>query len=279
MENNYSSACRKMIEHYSKFLTDKEILALNKIIKLDKYDNLNIIIFINKLIDRIWQMTLTKPTNYKSGEPFTFLTTRDLLPNEYNLSGMKDFEKHKSFFLELISDETIINSFDGINGMIVEIDYANTFSEPILPIDLITKKRILSKTKLDVLGIYNISLGLGKYDAEDELTTAFSEITHIPKIDINKTIYNYLKNKTVLDKNDKDSLANIMIVYYLIENNYDKKEEIIKLRDSLKKKYKNIISKKYIECFLTKQDLNTFVNYVFNILEEDPELRIVDKIV
>ena len=40
--------------------------------------------------------------------------------------------------------------------MIVEIDYANTFSDPLLPIDFLDKKYILAKTKLDVLGIYNI---------------------------------------------------------------------------------------------------------------------------
>jgi len=276
MKEQYSKVCSNLIEFYNKYLTDKEILALRKILKIDNYDNLNIIIFINKLIDRVWQMTLTKPNQFVNGKPFTFLVTRDLLPNEFNLSGFDYFKKHSNHFLELIDEKNIIKSVDGINGIIVEIDYLNTFSYPLLPIDFKDKERILAKAKLDLKGIYNISLGLHNYDGYVESSTYFAKEVQLPKIDIAKPLYNYLQNNIILDKIDVNSLANTLIVYYLLENNYN--NEIIKVRDQLKKSYKKIIATKYSEYFKRQISLDEFVAEVFKLLENDILLTNIDKL-
>ena len=65
MQEHYSKVCRQLLEYYPNFLTEREILSIKKIIKLNNYNNINIIIFLNKLLDRIWQMTLTNPDNYQ----------------------------------------------------------------------------------------------------------------------------------------------------------------------------------------------------------------------
>lgn len=279
MKYDYSTVCKKIISNYSQYLYEKEILALEKILKIDNYDNLNIIIFINKIIDRIWHMTLTNPKNYVEGKPFTFLVTRDLIPIEYNLDGIIDLKKHKKHFLEIVTSDNVTEISNGINGMIVEIDYINSFSEPVLPCDFLEKNFLLKDTLLNILGVYNISLNLAHYDAEEELSDEFAILTNLKKININKAIYNYKKTNKPLTKNDKELLLNVLIVYYLIEKNLDKTHEIIHLRDILKNKYKTVIGKEYTKYFNNQITLDDLINYVFNTLDNDIDLQLFDKTV
>lgn len=277
MKEKYSNVCKKIIEYYSQILEEKEIIAIKKIIQLNNYDNINIIIFINNILDKIWNKTLTLPNEYKEGQCFTFLITRDLLPNEQNFNSMNEFQNKQKYFLELITDETIIETVNGINGFIVKIDYQNSFSEPLLPIDFQNQRSILIKSNLNFLGIYNISLGLKKYDDEEELSTNFAKLVKLPKLDINKALYNYQKNNIILDKTDKESLADIIILYYLIENHIDKKIDIIQLRDELKYQYKNKIAKEYESYFYKTISLDEFINNAFNYLKKSTSVHIVDK--
>ena len=275
MKEQYSNVCKNLIEYYEQFLSNKEIEALRKILTLDNYDNFNIIIFINKLIDRVWQLTLTNPLFYKHGEPFKFLITRDLIPNYFNISGIKDLKKHVNHSLELIDETKIIESVNGINGIIVNIDYINTFSYPLLPIDFKNTDTIWAKTKLDPIGVYNISLNFHKYDISEESSTDFAEETHLPKIDIIKPLYNFIKNNKILDKIDSDSLANQIIVYFLVTNNYTK--DIVKVREILKQTYKKEIVKQYTKYFNGHITLEDFSTIVFNLLENDVSLEKIDK--
>lgn len=275
MKEQYSKICRNLIEYYEQYLSNKEIEALRKILTLDNYDNFNIIIFINKLIDRVWQLTLTNPLFYKQGEPFKFLITRDLIPNYFNISGIKDFKKHVNHSLELIDETKIIESVNGINGIIVNIDYINTFSYPLLPIDFKDTDTIWAKTKLDPIGVYNISLNLKNYDISEESSNDFAEETHLPKINFIKPLYNYKKNNKILDKIDSDSLANQIIVYFLVTNNYTK--DIVKVRDILKQTYKKEIVKQYTKYFNGHITLEDFSTIVFNLLEHDVSLEKFDK--
>ena len=275
MKEQYSKICRNLIEYYEQYLSNKEIEALRKILTLDNYDNFNIIIFINKLIDRVWQLTLTNPLFYKQGEPFKFLITRDLIPNYFNISDIKDFKKNINHSLELIDETKVLETVNGISGIIVNIDYINTFSYPLLPIDFKDNDTIWAKTKLDPIGVYNISLNLKNYDISEESSNDFAQETHLPKIDIIKSLYNFKKNNKILDKTDYDSLANQIIVYFLVENNY--KKDIVKVRDILKQKYKKEIIKQYTKYFNGHITLEDFVTIIFNLLETDVLLEKFDK--
>ena len=277
MNNKYSNICSKIIEKYSHFLSEKEIDALKKIIKLNNYDNINILVFINKIVDRIWNMTLTNPKQFINGKPFTILVTRDVIPIEFNENDLKTLEQHKNHFLELVTHDSVVESSIGINGIIVEIDYINSFSDILLPCDFQEQKRILSNTKLNIKGVYNTSLDLGNFDAEEELSNDFAQTSNLIKININKALYNYKKTTKILTKHDKEMLANIIIVYYLIENEYDKKFEVIVLREYLKNTYKDYISKEYIKYFNNKITLNDFMNNIFRTIDNDPTLQTFDK--
>jgi len=277
MNEQYSNVCTKILENYPNYLTEKEIIAIKKIIKLNNYDNFNIIIFINKIVDRIWNMTLTNPKQFINGKSFTFLVTRDIIPIEFNPKELINLEKKQKHFLELVTHDSIIESSVGINGIIVEIDYINSFSDIVLPCDFIEQKRILANTKLNIQAVFNTSLELGNFDAEEELSNDFASHSNLIKININKALYNYKKNNKILTKNDKDMLANIIIVYYLIENNYDKKFEVIVLREFLKRSYKEYIYKEYIKYFNKKISLDEFMTNIFNTLENEPTLQMFDK--
>lgn len=277
MNEQYSRVCNKIIENYSNILFKSEIEAIKKIIKINNYENQEVKLFINKLIDRIWTMTLTNPKKFINGQPFIFLVSRDIIPIEYNPSDLENLKKQKKHFLEIITDDSIINSSAGINGIIVEIDYLNTLSEPLLPCDFIDKKYILANTKLDIKGIYNISLNLGNYDAEEELSSDYAIIGNFNKVNINKALYNFIKTNKVLTKNDKDMLANILIVYYLLENNLDKNYKLVELRDILKEQYKTSIFQEYTKYFNNTITLDELINNVFKMLENEPILQMFDK--
>ena len=172
MQERYSKVCRQLLEYYPNFLTEREILSIKKIIKLNNYNNINIIIFLNKLLDRIWQMTLTNPDNYQEGEAFVFLTISNIFPS--NLSDISNITKNSKHFLTLITDKSLLKTSSDTRGFIVEIDYINSFSEPMLPIDFQNDIPIGSKSKLNIKGLYNVSLNIGNYQVSEQLMNNFS---------------------------------------------------------------------------------------------------------
>ncbi len=261
--NQYISACNKIIENYEQYISENEKEALKKIIKL-KNNNINILLFINKIINRIWSMYLTNPLCYKEGTPFKFLTTRDVIINPYNEKYFKELNTHTNHELEIISED---NLKLGLSGTIVEIDYLNTLSDPILPCDF-ENNTLTTNVKLNVKGIYDISLGIKNYDVEEECCKDFSEIFNIPLISINKAKY----NKDILSKKDVNYLCDTIISYILIKKSVVK--DIVKIREELKSKYKKIIHLKYIEYFNNTITLEDLIEYVDLLIEPDINLNL-----
>lgn len=275
MKERYRKVCNTILEHYADNLLEYEINILKKIIKLNKYDNEEIIIFINKIIDRIWNMTLTAPNEYVEGKPFVFLTTKDAAHNVFNKDLLKKINEQDKYSLELITNETILNTSVGINGLIVQIDFLNNPADPVLPIDFQPKKPISVKGNIDIKGIYNISLNLSNYDINEELSDEFASLLYSKKININKPLYYYLEKQKIMSKLDEEILVETILIYYLCENNF---KDVIGLRNQLRTNYKNIIIAKYKEFFKNKISLEEFVTYIFNLLDNEPLLVNVDKL-
>lgn len=272
MQEHYSKVCRQLLEYYPNFLTEREILSIKKIIKLNNYDNINIIIFLNKLIDRIWQMTLTNPDNYQEGEAFVFLTISNIFPS--NLSDIDGITKNSKHFLTIITDKSLIKTSSDTRGFIVEIDYINSFSEPILPIDFQNDISIGLKSKLNIKGLYNVSLNIGNFQASEQLMNNFSDISGYKLINLNKPLYNQNKNQPILNKTDLENLISEIIINYMVDR---KLSFEIPLKDELIKKYQNLIIKQYSEYFNKKISLEEFILSVYNEMDKELKNEIIDK--
>ena len=242
MTEQYNNVCTKIIEKYSNLLSKQEIIAINKIKRINDFTDLENFNFINKIIDRIWNMTLTNPQNFIQGEPFIFLVSQEIDPIKYDSNEIENLKQYKKHSLKLITDKSVVESLIGMSGMIVEIDYINSFSDWLLPCDFIEKNEINSTVKLNIKGVYNLSLNLKDIFLEEELTDNYAKLSTLDKIHINKGIYNYKKTNQILTKDDKKQLSSMLIVYYMCKNKLESSPDFIKKRDNLIKKTQSSLS-------------------------------------
>lgn len=270
MEFSYSSACNKILNYYLNYLSEKDIKALKMIEKLENYNDPETIKFIKQLIEQIWEQTLTKKENYEEGKPFSFLITKDKIPSYALNPSFPEFYSNKPHTIELLTDKNINNYYPESSGFIIKIDFKRDNTPPILPIDFEEGKKIIITSSLQVDASCCFYFNISDYDINACDVSDYSNYFELEKINIHRPLYNYLLKNKILYKEDQDYLAKTIITYFL-DVKYNKVEQVA-LKNLLAEKYKTVISEKYIEYFHNIITLDDFINFVSNLLENEPTM-------
>lgn len=266
MDQQYINVCSKILQYYKNLLSEKEIMHLYQIIESNKVEDQ---IFINKLIDRIWHLTLTSKESFKQGEPFTFLVLNGTI-GEIIGTNPHTLTENRRWNLKLITDKNISQE-DLASGYscIVEIDYLNNFSEPILPIDLSENTYI--NGKLNIVSIYTISLNINDYS--DVSAHDFAQSLGLSSIQLIKPIYNQKNENVILTERDKDLLTRNLITDYTCDYHI-----LVSDITPIANELKNLISKKYEEYYQNQITLEEFYQYVINLIENHPTIKNAERI-
>lgn len=294
----YYNVVKDIIKYYSNVVNNYELDTLKRIeiiIKnkkdLDVSDE--IIFFINRILDRIWNLTLTDINEFKNGEDFCFLI-KNIEPvpveNNKNIIGSKLEEKRvlSSFNIENIKIDMIdnnVNNFELINhnniinkdlsnyGIIISINYTNNIRTiPLLPIYF--NKTLRVNLNYNVLASYAIDTNLERIDSSLDASKEFSENNKIPMVLINKMLYRENNNEDFISFNDFNDLIIIFIEKYINELN---KKELIGYESDLinfmDKKNIKVQFIKYYNNLINKEELKKIMYEIIENATKDLTLR------
>lgn len=264
------------IEKYYKYLLNKdEVKLLNKInlvIKDKKDDDIDddVILFLNSLLEKIWENTLTDIDKYKKGDNFCFLIMDYvlLIPAfaEGNVSNF-NFDTFK-----ILTDKNIASKHIDEFGTIVKLKFNwNSKSVPILPIYFENKDSLIIKNaNYEKIAYYGIDVKLEEYDIIKDYIDKLSQKEKKKALYLDKIYYRKKRNLPILTKDDLEILLQDLIVFYEenIKKNIDVHTKIQVLDKILNEQHKEVLNifESYYNNQLSKEKL---FEYISNIIEEN----------
>lgn len=296
----YYDVVKDIIKYYSDVVNNYELETLNRILYIvkDKENNEvsdEIVYFINRILDRIWNLTLTDIKDFKNGEDFCFLVKEiDVKPmvlvSEYKeipedkepkilstniIDGNKvDFVDFNTNEFKLINNKNIIDININDSGIIVSINYTNNLrTTPLLPIYFKDKLKI--NLNYDVISYYAIDTKLDEIDVVVTGTKEESIKNGLPLIVLDKSLYRENNNIGLISNDDLNEMLMVFILKYTKE-----KKDLIgkenKLRTLLIKNEKNKLKREIIKYYkkkITKEELVDFMNKIIESYSKDLTLE------
>jgi len=156
----YYNVLKDILTYYSGTITDIEKEYVYKILfiikdKKDETISNVIIIFINNILRKIWDLSLTNIKTYKTGDIFCFLT-RDI-KFYFCIDSLSAKSKTDNEY-SLITEKDIANMNLNTVGNIVEINYEGSIrTEPLLPIYFKDGKRKIEDLSCNTLGSFSLN--------------------------------------------------------------------------------------------------------------------------
>jgi len=266
----YLKVVNDIIRYYRSFLSERELVVLSKIrefIKSTKDEKISdeIIIFINRILDRIWNLTLTDIKEYKLGEDFTFLVkeTRYWIYD----GNIVDFIKED---FKLITNEIVKDiPLDEI-GEIISPNFTNNLrTTPILPIYFEKKDKTVKRFNYDTIGFYSTTEKFKDISAAIDLIKDTSEKKNKEIVYLDKSNYRKQDNLEIFTVGDIEEIISMYVSKYLDDSNKELLNSIsFSLRKSVMRK-KRRITKLVLDYYnneLTKEELKKLI---YSIIEED----------
>ena len=265
---NYCEVVNDIIIYYEDFVTENEMKVLdklkNKLYKLeDKEISDEIVLFINRIIDRIWNLTLTNVDEYTKGEDFTFLVKE----TRYWVEDGKIIDVVIDDF-KLLTNETITKTCLDEVGVIISPNFTNNLrTTPILPIHLKDKNKHIRKFNYDVVGYYSCTDLFNGVCAANYLIKKDSKENNKKLINIDKSLYREMNDEEIFTLGDIEEIISMYVGKYLEDNNRDILcDESFILKNNVMRKKRSIT--KYIISYynreITKNELETAIYKVIS---------------
>jgi len=259
---DYIKLLNEMKDNYSNILSTKDIDVMDKMIYLISKSNNkkiggNIKDYINILLDKIWNKTLTNIYDYKSGKEFCFLTQAfDFYPEE-------EYAIPQSF-IKLVNDKNIKSLDLNSVGRILKFNFRLPDSKPILPIHFKNGVIFDSKLKYDVLSFYSLNPNFSDISSTNSLLDDIQEEEKLDIIYIDKIKY----NSNELDSSD---VFNITVDYI---GNYLERENLSinllpDLRDIILSKYEDKLKELYTKFVKKKIKRNELDEIIYKIIDNE----------
>ena len=287
----YNDVVKDIIKYYNKFLTEQELITLKKIEYIIQNKENNdvsdeIVFFLNRILDRIWNNTLTDIKNFKNGENFCFLIKEEdlsIVPQDYeNLTYEKpprvlstcsyndilyNYVDLNNDEFQLITEEDIINMDINNTGLIISINYKNNIrTVPLLPIYF--KKKLKVDLNYDVNGYYAVDTKLEEIDSVFLSTKEDSINNGLPLIMLDKTLYRKNNNNELISNDD---LKEIVMIFVLDYFNYYDEEKLMtnpnKIRDIMLKNDKNNIKREIIKYYNNNITIENLSDYIYELID------------
>jgi len=247
----YFNVLKDIIKYYNNFISKEEYSIINKILYIirDIEDNKiedDIIIFVNRILDRIWNLTLTDIRNFKVGDNFCFLAKRVNFDIDINDGSVL---LGKSYDYELLTNDNIVESSIDYVYEIVSINYTNNLrTEPLLPIYFKSHKSI-KDLNVDSIRCIIFDYTFNKENVGEMLFKSSSKNDNKILFKIDKLFYVRKERGKFITDIDLDT---ILISY--IPDNFFKQEVIKKVRELATKDVKNLINS-YMKNEITENEL------------------------
>lgn len=269
----YGDVVNDIIIHYRDVISDNELIVLNKIKNYISNIDENkicdeIISFINRIIDRIWNLTLTSVDEYVLGEPFTFLVKE----TRYWVEDGKIIDVVIDDF-KLLSDDSIRNNCLDEVGVIISPNFTNNLrTTPVLPIYFKDKNKHVRKFNYDIVGYYSSTDMFNDICASNYLINKDSEEKNKKLINIDKTLYRELYDEEVFTLGDIEEIISMYVGKYLEDNNRDILcSESFKLKNNILHKKRSItkLIMSYYNKEITKNELESSIYSVISKIEKN----------
>ncbi len=268
---NYYEVALNIERYYKKYLNISELDLLKKIIILikDKKDeeiDIDIINFLNGIMKRIWDDTLTNYKDFDNKGEFKFLVKDYLMLIPALFDGYVG--DSNEFMYRIISDKDIKNKNIEEFGTIGRFQF-NSRVTPILPINFKENKSVMVKNAKFVSDAYYcIDIKLNDYDITKDYMKHIASSEKKPTVFIDKIAYRKRQGLQIITKEDIEKLLYNFMVFY--EENIGKnlsisiKKKIIS--DILSNEYKIVLDYflKYYNNKVTSDDL---LGFVFDLFE------------
>lgn len=265
----YLKVIKDIIENYTIYLTKEELINLSNISKTIKdindedIDN-NTIIFINSILNKIWNNTLTNINSFKNGDNFCFLVKNK---ERYFDTYFKDTNKSK---IGLLKNTDIIDFDITISGYIIKLNYnGNIKTTPLLPIYFDECFIDVKNFNYDILATYSIDTKLDKYDCLIKEAKEEGKKLNIPYILLDKMLYRKQNNEIILIENDLIEITRIFYANYCHEYNKDPMFTIRNKKWLLNKKIHKLILDYYIDNKTSLYELQDNIFKIFKKLDEN----------
>lgn len=260
-----------ILKYYKNYINNNELIILNKLKNIleNKFDEIiddEIIIFINKILDRIWNLTLTDIKDYVLGEPFTFLVKE----TRYWVEDGKIIDVVIDDF-KLLNDDSIKNNCLDEVGVIISPNFTNNLrTTPVLPIYFKDKNKHIRKFNYDIVGYYSSTDMFNDICASNYLINKDSEEKNKKLINIDKTLYRKFYDEEVFTLGDIEEIISMYVGKYLEDNKRDILcNESYKLKNNILRKKRSItkLIMSYYNKEMTKNELESSIYSVISKTE------------